>query len=198
MKNEKDDYESEDVIYELHTEDMTDKKISIYEALATGKIYTNELVYDAIKNKKEKFDNVLMLAGTSGMSAVKKTYDLLPLYHMKNVTNTKISFRMDQEKVMKDLNSSTISNLIEKYVGGGKIEYETKYFIECSCFVKCKTFEGVESEALMGVNTTLLTIYDLCKNSDKNMVISDVHISEKNGAGKNYDSSDELNQLIFI
>ena len=41
-------------------------------------------------------------------------------------------------------------------------------------------------EALTGVSTALLTIYDMCKAIDKRMVMSDIHLVEKTG-GKNGD-----------
>ena len=54
------------------------------------------------------------------------------------------------------------------------------------CTVRCTGPTGVEMEALTGVSTALLTIYDMCKAIDKRMVISNIHLVEKQG-GKSGD-----------
>ena len=43
---------------------------------------------------------------------------------------------------------------------------------------------GVEMEALTGVSVALLTIYDMCKAIDKRMVLSEIHLLEKQTGGK--------------
>ena len=50
-----------------------------------------------------------------------------------------------------------------------------------SDLVRCQGQTGVEMEALTGVTTTLLTIYDMCKAVDKGMVISGVKLVSKYG-----------------
>ena len=51
--------------------------------------------------------------------------------------------------------------------------------VTVSCEVMCTGQTGVEMEALMGVNIALLTIYDMCKAVDKEMVIENVSLKEK-------------------
>ncbi len=53
--------------------------------------------------------------------------------------------------------------------------------IEAFCQVKTEGRTGVEMEALTGVSTALLTVYDMCKAIDKRMVIEDIHLCEKTG-----------------
>ena len=53
--------------------------------------------------------------------------------------------------------------------------------ITAYCTVKCQGKTGVEMEALTGVTTALLTIYDMCKAIDKRMEITDIHLVEKTG-----------------
>ena len=53
--------------------------------------------------------------------------------------------------------------------------------ITAVCTVKCTGKTGVEMEALTGVSTALLTIYDMCKAIDRRMVINDIHLVEKHG-----------------
>lgn len=54
-------------------------------------------------------------------------------------------------------------------------------FITAVCTTSCVGKTGVEMEALTGVSTALLTIYDMCKAMDRGMVIRDIHILEKDG-----------------
>ena len=58
--------------------------------------------------------------------------------------------------------------------------------IKAICTVKTEGKTGVEMEALTGVSTALLTIYDMCKAIDKRMVIREIHLVEKHG-GKSGD-----------
>ena len=58
--------------------------------------------------------------------------------------------------------------------------------VRAVCTVRTDGKTGVEMEALTGVQTALLTVYDMCKAVDKRMVITDVHLSEKSG-GKSGD-----------
>lgn len=58
--------------------------------------------------------------------------------------------------------------------------------VKAVCTVRTDGKTGVEMEALTGVQTALLTIYDMCKAIDKGMVITDVHLVEKSG-GKSGD-----------
>ena len=53
--------------------------------------------------------------------------------------------------------------------------------VYCECLVKLSGKTGAEMEALCGVSTALLTIYDMCKALDKSMVISDIHLVKKDG-----------------
>ena len=53
--------------------------------------------------------------------------------------------------------------------------------IHCTCTVRCSGQTGAEMEALTGVSTALLTVYDMCKALDKNMEIGGIYLAEKEG-----------------
>ena len=53
--------------------------------------------------------------------------------------------------------------------------------VEALCTVKTAGVTGVEMEALTGVSTALLTIYDMCKAVDKGMELGEIHLVEKTG-----------------
>jgi len=96
---------------------------------------------------------VLTVAKIAGIQASKKTSSLIPLCHNINLDSINIEFR--------------ISNKENK--------------IYCQSTVGCSGKTGVEMEALTAVSIALLTIYDMCKSSDKNMVISEIKLVEKHG-----------------
>ena len=56
-----------------------------------------------------------------------------------------------------------------------------EHSIEAECTVRCEGQTGVEMEALTGVSTALLTIYDMCKAVDKGMELGEIHLVEKTG-----------------
>ena len=58
--------------------------------------------------------------------------------------------------------------------------------VEARCTVKTSGVTGVEMEALTGVSTALLTIYDMCKAVDKGMELSGIHLVEKTGGKSHY------------
>ena len=53
--------------------------------------------------------------------------------------------------------------------------------VEARCTVKTSGVTGVEMEALTGVSTALLAIYDICKAVDKGMELSGIYLVEKTG-----------------
>ena len=58
---------------------------------------------------------------------------------------------------------------------------ESSYSVGARCEVRLTGKTGAEMEALTGVSVALLTVYDMCKAVDKNMVISDICLQEKDG-----------------
>jgi cyclic pyranopterin phosphate synthase len=122
-------------------------------AVAAGKIYVNEEVYAAIKGHTAKKGDVLGVARIAGIMGAKKTAELIPLCHLLNLTKVEIDF-----------------------------EYlEEEHGIRAICHTACTGRTGVEMEALTGVNTALLTIYDMCKAVDRGMEIREIHLLEKSG-----------------
>lgn len=133
--------------------DVTEKKVTERQAIARGKIFVNEETYKRILEGNMAKGDVLAVARVAGIMAMKKTSDLIPMCHPLMLTKSQIDFEFNEEE-----KSITAISLV-------KLAGQT----------------GVEMEALTGVNVALLTIYDMCKAIDKNMVISDVHLVEKTG-----------------
>lgn len=133
--------------------DVTEKADTKREATATGKIKVSREVYEAVKAGKVEKGDVLGTAVTAGIMGAKRTSDLIPMCHILPITNCRIWFEMDPEKLE----------------------------IHCFCTVKVTGKTGVEMEALTGVSVALLTIYDMCKALDKGMEIGGIYLCHKAG-----------------
>ncbi|MFP4046471.1 MAG: cyclic pyranopterin monophosphate synthase MoaC [Bacteroidales bacterium] len=118
-------------------------------ARAEGKILLQPGTIELIRKNELEKGSVLMVAELAGVQAAKKTSDLIPLCHPLQLNHITVK-----------------AQLIEK---GVKVESSAEY--------TGKT--GVEMEALTAVNVALLTVYDMCKAVDKNMIITEVHLIEK-------------------
>lgn len=138
--------------------DVTEKNVTERKAIAKGKIFVNDETYKRILDGNMTKGDVLGVARIAGIMATKKTSDLIPMCHPLMLTKSQIDFEFSE----KEKSITAIST------------------------VKLSGKTGVEMEALTGVNVALLTIYDMCKAIDKNMVISDIHLVEKTG-GKSGD-----------
>ena len=138
--------------------DVTEKNVTERKAIAKGKIFVNDETYKRILDGNMTKGEVLGVARIAGIMATKKTSDLIPMCHPLMLTKSQIDFEFNE----KEKSITAIST------------------------VKLSGKTGVEMEALTGVNVALLTIYDMCKAIDKNMVISDIHLVEKTG-GKSGD-----------
>jgi cyclic pyranopterin monophosphate synthase len=133
--------------------DVTAKGETVREARATGQVRTKPGVLDLIGDGRITKGNVLGAAKIAGILAAKKTGELIPLCHPLQLTDVDIVLNIDHKK-----SAVTIESKV-KSVG--------------------KT--GVEMEALTAVSVAALTIYDMCKAADKEMVISDIMLIEKTG-----------------
>ena len=133
--------------------DVSGKDITHRVAVAEGTISVSREVMDAIKGNKVKKGDVLTVSQVAGSMGTKRTPDLIPMCHPLSLTNAELTFEVDDEAC--------------------------KIKAICRAVTDGKT--GVEMEALTGVSTALLTIYDMCKAIDKRMVISEIHLVSKEG-----------------
>ena len=99
------------------------------------------------------FGVVAPVAVLAGIMGAKRTPDLIPLCHPLLLTSVAIEFA--------------------PFPGEGRVEIEAT--------VKLTGTTGVEMEALTAVSAAALTIYDMCKAVDKEMVIGEIRLMEKHG-----------------
>ena len=133
--------------------DVSEKSDTVREATAMGRISMSQECFEKVKTGGMKKGDVLGTARIAGIMGAKRTSELIPLCHIVPLTNCEVTFTTD----------------------------ENTYSITAVCTTSCVGKTGVEMEALTGVSTALLTIYDMCKAMDRGMVIRDIHILEKNG-----------------
>lgn len=133
--------------------DVSQKVVTARTALAVGSIYVNQAVMDAVRNRTVKKGDVLTVAQVAGIMGAKQTSSLIPMCHNLLILKCAVEFELHPQ--------------------------ENK--ITAFCRVKTEGKTGAEMEALTGVQTALLTIYDMCKAIDKRMQISEVHLVEKTG-----------------
>ncbi|MBO8084547.1 MAG: cyclic pyranopterin monophosphate synthase MoaC [Marichromatium sp.] len=133
--------------------DVGDKPSTRRGALAAGRIRMHPATLERIRQGGAGKGDVLGVARIAAIMGAKRTADLIPLCHPLALSRVEIAFTPDAE-------TSTI---------------------ECSARVETTGPTGVEMEALCAVQVALLTIYDMCKASDRGMTIEQVRLIEKHG-----------------
>ena len=133
--------------------DVGAKAVTHREAVAVGRITMSRECFAMVAEGRAKKGDVLGVAQVAGIMAAKRTFESIPLCHPLLLTKCRVEFTMLREE----------------------------HAIEARCTTQCDGKTGVEMEALNGVTTALLTIYDMCKAADRGMVLSGIHLAEKSG-----------------
>jgi cyclic pyranopterin phosphate synthase len=131
--------------------DVSHKVISLREAIARGEIRLQPSTLALIDQNKVAKGNVLATARIAGIQAAKKTGDLIPLCHPLPISHCEVNFAIPR----------TRDRIV--ITGLARITAQT----------------GVEMEALTAVSVAALTIYDMCKAVDKEMVIGSIKLVAK-------------------
>ena len=133
--------------------DVSEKPVTARQAVARGIITMNAEAFAAVERGTVKKGDVLGVARIAGIMATKRTSELIPLCHPLPLTKVSVDFTLLPERQA----------------------------VEAVCSVKTTGVTGVEMEALTGVSTALLTIYDMCKAVDKGMELGEIGLVEKTG-----------------
>jgi cyclic pyranopterin phosphate synthase len=131
--------------------DVGDKPVTAREALARGEIAMSATALRLIRKGALAKGDPLQAARLAGIMAAKKTAELIPLCHPLPLTHVSVE--------------------LTEIRGGYRIEAR----------VRTSSQTGVEMEALTAVAVAALTIYDMAKAVDKEMVIGDICLIEKKG-----------------
>ncbi len=118
-------------------------------AVAAGKIFLQKETLKLIETNSIEKGDIFSVARVAGIQAAKNTFNLIPLCHQVQLSKVAVDFTMEENGIR------TVAT------------------------AKCTGKTGVEMEALTAAGIALLTIYDMCKAVDKNMVIGEIALIEK-------------------
>jgi cyclic pyranopterin phosphate synthase len=129
--------------------DVGQKPVQVRTAVATGFIKLAPGTVRLIRDNQVKKGDVLTVAQIAGIQAGKKTSELIPLCHPLQITKIDVVTKLEENGV------------------------------SVTAEAKCTGQTGIEMEALTAVSVALLTIYDMVKAVDKEMVIGEIKLIEK-------------------
>lgn len=133
--------------------DVTGKSKTVRKAVARGAVKMAPPTLDLLAEGRMTKGNVLATAKIAGIMAAKKTGEFIPLCHPLALTGVDIDFVLDRK------NSQVVIEAEARTVGQ----------------------TGVEMEALTAVSIAGLTIYDMCKAVDREMIIGNILLLKKSG-----------------
>ena len=123
------------------------------EAVAAGRVLVNEQTFALIRTGGCKKGDVLTVAQLAGIMGAKRTPELIPLCHPILISGVDVKLTLE----------------------------ENPYRVEIQATVKCAGQTGVEMEALTAVSAAALTVYDMCKAVQRDMVIDRIRLLKKSG-----------------
>ena len=130
-----------------------EKPVSQRVAVAAARVLVNEHTFSLIKSGGMKKGDVLTVAQIAGVMGAKRTPELIPMCHPILMDGINLELSLDEKRLS----------------------------VEIKATVSCDGRTGVEMEALTAVSTAALTVYDMCKAVQKDMVISDIRLLSKSG-----------------
>lgn len=133
--------------------DVGEKPVTTRTAVAAARVLVNEHTFELIKTGGMKKGDVLTVAQVAGVMGAKRTPDLIPMCHPILIDGINLELHLDEERQS----------------------------VEIRATVSCDGRTGVEMEALTAVSTAALTVYDMCKAVQKDMVITDIRLVSKTG-----------------
>ena len=133
--------------------DVGEKPVSRRTAVAAGRVLVNETTFALIKSGGMKKGDVLTVAQIAGIMGAKHTPELIPMCHPILMDGIDLKLWLDEER--------------------RSVEIEAQ--------ITCDGRTGVEMEALTAVSTAALTVYDMCKAVQKDMVITGIRLLSKTG-----------------
>ena len=133
--------------------DVGEKPESVRTAVAAGRVLVSPETFALIRSGGMKKGDVLTVAQVAGVMGAKRTPDVIPMCHPILIDGIDLRLWLD----------------------------ESRLSVEIEASVSCSGHTGVEMEALTAVSTAALTVYDMCKAVQKDMVISDVRLISKAG-----------------
>lgn len=122
-------------------------------AAAGVRVLVSRETFDLIRSGGVKKGDVLTVAQIAGIMGAKRTPELIPMCHPVQVDGIDLALALDEERCS----------------------------VEITATVSCAGRTGVEMEALTAASTAALTVYDMCKAVQRDMVITDLRLLSKTG-----------------
>ena len=133
--------------------DVSDKATSRRTAAAGARVLVSRETFELIRSGGMKKGDVLTVAQIAGVMGAKRTPDLIPMCHPIMLTGIDLKLALDEAACAVDIRAT----------------------------VCCDGKTGVEMEALTAASAAALTVYDMCKAVQKDIVITDVRLLSKTG-----------------
>ena len=133
--------------------DVSAKDDTVRIATARGRVLMDPRTLQLVREGGMAKGDVLGIAQVAGVMGAKRTPEVIPLCHPLPITGVDLAFELN----------------------------ESDSAVEISATVRVTGKTGVEMEALTAVSIAALTIYDMCKAVDKDMIIDGVRLIEKSG-----------------
>lgn len=133
--------------------DVGEKPPTRRTALAAARVTVNRDTFLLIQTGGMKKGDVLTVAQIAGVMGAKRTPELIPMCHPILLDGIELRLSLDEERCA----------------------------VEILAAVSCDGRTGVEMEALTAAATAALTVYDMCKAVQRDMVITDIRLLEKTG-----------------
>lgn len=131
--------------------DVSEKTVTKRVAVASARVLMNTETVKAIREQSNPKGNPLEIARIAGIMAAKQTSNLIPLCHQINLSKVNVTAEIFDDGV----------------------------YLEAEVVTSGQT--GVEMEALTAVSVAALTVYDMCKAVQKDMVITEIQLETKSG-----------------
>ncbi len=136
-----------------HMVEVGEKAQTRRTAVAAGRVLVNADTFHLIQSGGVKKGDVLTVAQVAGIMGAKRTPELIPMCHPILLTGVQLELTLNPEDLAVEILATT----------------------------RCTGETGVEMEALTAVTAAALTVYDMCKAVQRDMVISDIRLLEKTG-----------------
>ncbi len=136
--------------------DVSGKDVTTRRAVASGKVLLSAETLSVLKSQTNPKGDPLEIARIAGIMGAKKTPELIPLCHQLNLSKVNVAAEIVNDGI----------------------------YLTAEAITDAKT--GVEMEALTAVSVAALTIYDMCKAVQKDIVITDIKLESKVGGKEEY------------
>lgn len=136
--------------------DVSAKETTARRAVASGKVLLSPQTLQTLQTQPNKKGDPLEISRIAGIMAAKKTSELIPLCHQINLSKVDINAEFRDFGI----------------------------YLEAEAVTNAQT--GIEMEALTAVSVAALTVYDMCKAVQKDIVISDIKLLSKTGGKSDF------------